>query len=91
MDRVGHFMPAALAALLRKAPLTDAKIAFAWRAAVGATIDRVTSVSFKDGVLRVRTRDAAWQREVERAAGLVRHRLDAVLGAGVVKSIEVEL
>jgi hypothetical protein len=89
MDRVGHFMPAALATLLRKAPLTDAKVAFAWRSAVGATFDRVTAVTFKDGVLHVRARDAAWQREVERAAGLVRHRLDAILGAGVVKSIDV--
>jgi hypothetical protein len=89
MDRVGQFMPAALAALLRKAPLTEAKVAFAWRSAVGATFDRVTTVRFRDGVLLVRAKDAAWQREVERSAGLVRHRLDAILGAGVVKSIEV--
>jgi hypothetical protein len=91
VQRLGQFIPGALAALLRKAPLTDDKIAFAWRTAVGASVDRVTTVTFRDGVLRVRARDANWQREVERAAGVVRHRLDAILGAGVVRSIEVVL
>ena len=50
---------------------------------------KVTTLSYRNGVLQVRARDAAWQREVQRAAGIVRHRLDAILGAGVVKSIDV--
>jgi hypothetical protein len=91
MHRLGQFMPGALAALLRKAPLTDEKVAFAWRAAVGSSMDRVTSVTLRNGVLRVCAKDAAWQREVERAAGVVRHRLEAILGPGVVKSIQVVL
>jgi hypothetical protein len=89
MQRLGHFIPATLAALLRKAPLSDEKVAFAWRTAVGSTLDRVTSVSFKDGILRVRVKDAAWQREIEKAAGIVRQRLNAILGDGVVRSIDV--
>jgi hypothetical protein len=91
MHRLGQFIPDALAAIIRKAPLNDDKIAFAWRTAVGSSLDRVTSVSFKNGVLRVRAKDAAWQREIERAAAVVRHRLDALLGAGVVKQIDVVL
>jgi hypothetical protein len=89
MQRLGQFIPGMLAAILRKAPLSDEKVAFAWRNAVGPSMDRVTTVTFKDGVLRVRAKDAAWQREIERAAGVVRHRLEAILGPGVVKRIDV--
>ena len=89
MGRVSQVIPDALAAILRKAPLSDDKIAFAWRMAVGPAMDKVTTLSYRNGVLQVRARDANWQREVERAAGIVRHRLDAILGAGIVKSIDV--
>ena len=89
MERVSQVIPDALAAILRKAPLSDDKIAFAWRMAVGPAMDKVTTLSYRNGVLQVRARDANWQREVERAAGIVRHRLDAILGAGIVKSIDV--
>ena len=89
MDPVHRFMPDALATILRNAPLTNDKVAFAWRAAVGAAVDKATSVDLQNGVLRVRTRDRAWQREVERSAGLVRARLDALLGEGLVTRVEV--
>lgn len=81
-------MPAALAEILRKAPLTPEKVAFAWRSAVGAAMDKATSIELRNGVLYVRARDASWQREVERSAGLIRSRLAAVLGTAV-RSIEV--
>ena len=67
MHRVHQVIPEVLAALLRKAPLCDDKVAFAWRTAVGVAVDKATTVTLIDGVLHVRTRDAAWQREVERA------------------------
>jgi hypothetical protein len=56
MHRLGQFIPGALAALMRKAPLSDEKVAFAWRTAVGSSMDRVTTVTLKDGVLRVRAK-----------------------------------
>lgn len=89
MQPLNGFLPQALAAMLRKAPLCDEKVAFAWRTAVGPAVARVTSVTLQKGILRVQTRDAAWQREVERAAAVVRHRLDDLLGAGVVRRIDV--
>jgi hypothetical protein len=89
MHRVHQVIPEVLAALLRKAPLCDDKVAFAWRTAVGVAVDKATTVTLIDGVLHVRTRDAAWQREVERGAAVVRDRLAALLGAGVVRRIEV--
>jgi hypothetical protein len=41
-------------------------------------------------VLRVKAKDVAWQREVERSAALIRSRLDALLGERVVRYIEVK-
>jgi len=82
-------MPGALAVILRKAPLTPEKVAFAWRTAVGPAVDRVTTLELKGRVLHVHAKDAAWQREVERSTGLIRARLDALLGEGVVRGIDV--
>jgi hypothetical protein len=83
-------MPEALAAILRRAPLTPEKVAFSWRTAVGPAVDKVTSVHLRDdGVLHVHARDTTWQREIERSAALIRSRLDSLLGDGVVRYIEV--
>jgi hypothetical protein len=87
--QVHRFMPDALAEILRRAPLTDDKIAFAWRAAVGPAMDRGTTISFGGGVLRVSAKNAAWRREVERSEALIRARLDGLLGRGIVRAIEV--
>jgi hypothetical protein len=89
MQPVHSYLSAALATLLRNAPLNADKVACAWRAAVGPAVDRATDVSLEGSVLRVRARDDAWRREVERSVGLVRTRLDALLGAGIVTTIEV--
>lgn len=82
-------MPGALAAVLRKAPLTGAKVAFAWRSAVGPAVDSATAIELRDGVLHVVARDAAWQREIERSAAVIRTRLETVLGRDVVRYINV--
>jgi hypothetical protein len=89
MIPVHHIIPEALAAILSKAPLTPEKIAFAWRVAVGPSVDRVTAIELKGGVLHVHVADVAWQREVERSAGLIRARLAGLLGVDVVRGIEV--
>ena len=83
-------MPDAIARIVRKAPLTPEKVAFAWRSVVGPAIDHATAVEWSDGVLRVRAKDAAWRREVERSAALIRTRLEALLGDRVVRYIEVK-
>ena len=89
MIPVQQAMPGALAAVLRNAPLTQEKVAFAWRVTVGPAIDRVTTVELRDTVLRVRAKDSAWRREVERSIGLIRVRLATLLGEQAVRSIEV--
>jgi len=82
-------MPDALAAVLRRAPLTPEKVAFSWRTAVGPAVDKVTSIALHDGVLHVRAKDATWQKEIERSAALIRSRLDSLLGEDVVRYIKV--
>lgn len=87
---VHRLLPEGLAAVLQRAPLSDEKVAFAWRTAVGPALDQATSVELRNRVLHVRVRDAAWQREVEHAAGLIRVRLASMLGDGVVREIQVD-
>jgi hypothetical protein len=87
---VRQVIPEAVAAIVRKAPLTPEKVAFAWRSAVGPAIDHATSVNWSDGILRVHAKDAAWRREVERSAALIRSRLDYLLGERVVRYIDVK-
>ena len=89
MIPVQQFMPEAVAEILRKAPLTPEKVAFAWRSAVGAAVDKASTIELRGGVLHVRAKDVAWQREMERSAAVIRARLDALLGSGVVRYIDV--
>lgn len=89
MIPVHTIVPRMLAQIISKAPLNEEKVAFAWRAAVGAAIAGATEVVLDQGTLRVRARDRAWQRELQRSAATIRTRLDALLGAGVVRTLEV--
>jgi hypothetical protein len=82
-------LPGALAAMLRNAPLTPEKVAFAWRAAVGPAVDKATNIDLRQDVLYVRAKDAVWEREVERSAPLIRSRLKDLLGEDVVRFIRV--
>ena len=85
-----HCVTSALRALLRDQPLSKGKVSLAWSAAVGRTIDRVTSVSLdQEGALRVRADDRHWAREVGRSATLITSRLNQLLGDGVVTRLDV--
>jgi hypothetical protein len=86
---VGQFLPGALAVALEKAPLTTEKVQFAWRLAVGPAIARAASVYLAGSDLVVTTKDAAWGREVERSASIIRIRMNGVLGANVVRGLRV--
>ena len=43
-----------------------------------------------DGTLRIQARDAAWLREIRRARPVIAERLAVLLGADVVRKIEIE-
>ena len=90
MVRVDRVIPSVLAELIRKAPLCDEKVDFAWRAAVGPAVQRMTKVRLTgDGLLMVTTADAHWGREVKRSSALILARLQAYLGPNVISRIHV--
>jgi hypothetical protein len=82
-------MPGALVELLRGAPLSDGKVTFAWKAAVGPAIERVTHVKLERGVLLVETQSPQWSKEVMRSSPVILRRLETLLGTGAVERIEV--
>jgi predicted nucleic acid-binding Zn ribbon protein len=89
MIPVAHLVPASVEFVVRNAPLTPEKVEFAWRHVVGPALARVTTVSLQGTVLRVATDNAAWQREIEKAAAIIRTRLARMLGDGVVAGFDV--
>ena len=80
-------LPGALVQLLRDTPLSDGKVGFAWRAAVGPALERVTAVKLEGAVLIVETPGTAWASEVRRATGVILPRLQSLLGRDAVTSI----
>ena len=90
MDHASRVLPAVLATAIRQAPLTPEKIDFAWRAAGGAAIARVTQVTLAEGgVLKVQAQDPQWAKEVHRLRHDLVRQLEPWLGSGVVAKIEI--
>jgi hypothetical protein len=89
MVPVHRVMPQALATVLRLAPLSPEKVAFAWRMAVGPALDQATTVRLQEDVLHVEARDAAWRHEIERSRALIQARLAALLGETAVRRVQV--
>jgi hypothetical protein len=82
-------LPGALAELLRDAPNSDGKVTFAWGAAVGGKMQRVTAVKLEHGVLYVDAQTSAWVNEIRRSSPTILTRLRTLLGEDAVKRIEV--
>ena len=81
-------MPGVVAEVIRKAPLTDEKVTFAWRLTVGAAMAKATSVRLgSDGTLYLSADSPAWLDGVRQSAGLIRSRLAHYLGDNAVKRI----
>src|SRR6186713_1297613 len=82
-------LPGALVELLRGSPLSDGKVTFAWKAAVGPAFERVTNVKLERKVLLVETASAQWSQEVMRASPMILRRMQSLLGSDVIERIEV--
>lgn len=84
-------MPAVVADVIRKAPLCDDKVAFAWRLAVGPALGKATQVRLtEDGTLHVRAESQAWIDSIRASIGLIRSRLAHYLGENVIKRISYD-
>ena len=88
MQPLSSGLPGALVELLRDVPLSDGKVTFAWKAAVGPAIERVTHVKLEHRVLLVEAASAQWSKEVMRSSPVILKRLHSLLG-DVVGRIEV--
>jgi len=89
MKPLAHAVPGGLRQLLHNAPLSDGKVAFAWRMVVGAALDRATAVKLENGVLLVDTASAQWARELKRSQSMILPRLQAMLGEQNITRIEL--
>lgn len=79
-------LPAVIAEVLRKAPLSDDKVSLAWRLAVGQAIAKSTKVRLgSDGTLHVRADTPAWLAAVRKSTSLIHLRMGDLLGDGTVK------
>ena len=91
MEPVQSLMSSAVARLVRPAPLSPEKVAFAWRSAVGPAVSRVTRVKLAGlGVLEVVVDDDRFGDELVRSADMVLSGVQALLGADVVSRLEVK-
>jgi len=89
MQSFGQVLPATLVELLRDAPISNGKVEFAWRAAVGPATQRATAVKLDGTTLLVDVTSAQWAREIKRAHGTILSRLQQLLGSEAVTSIVV--
>lgn len=88
MIKANQVLPAVIGDIIRKAPLTDEKVAFAWRLAVGPAINKATTVRLAaDGTLYVTAESKAWVDSVRDSVGIIRSRLAHFLGDDAVKRI----
>jgi hypothetical protein len=86
---IAHAVPAALIELLRTTPLSDGKVTFSWRTAVGPAVERATAVKLDRGVLIVETTSKQWAQEVLRSTSVILTRMQGFLGPETVSRIEV--
>ncbi len=90
MDRLGSIVPAAVRRLLRQGEMSPGKLQFAWSAAVGAAIERVTTVRLTPhGVLEVAAVDATWRRELRSTQATILGRVQELLGRETVKRVRI--
>ena len=89
--KANQVMPAVVAEVIRKAPLSDEKVAFAWRLTVGPAVAKATKVRLgSDGTLYVSAESKAWTDSIRVSVGMIRSRLAHYLGDETVKRISYD-
>ena len=89
MQAIGQVLPRVLAEVVRQSPLSPGKVEFAWRAAVGGAMGRMTVVRLEQGLLLVEAQTAQWSAAVMRASPIILGRLQSMLGADAVREIRL--
>lgn len=90
MEPLASVLPFAVRRLLRFGEMSQGKLDFAWKAAVGPAIERVTEVCLTDeGTLEVRATDPAWRRELKHSQAMILGRMQELLGSESVKAVKI--
>ena len=89
MQRSADVATSVLAEMLSRQPMTPGKLQFAWRAAVGPSLARASTLDFRDGRVIVRMSSPEWTREIQRLKPIVLERLRTILGRDTVSRIDV--
>jgi hypothetical protein len=90
MERLDSASTSVLRSILNGQPLTDAKVAFAWRIAAGPALARAATVALSaTGTLLVRAESSAWRLELVRAKSVIAERLGMLLGRDAVRRIQI--
>jgi hypothetical protein len=90
LHSIHQFSSGVLADIIRRQPASAARTAFAWQLAVGPVLAKATAIELVDGVLTVRSTDARWTLEINRARGMVLARLQNLLGRDAVTSLRID-
>ena len=90
MEPLSSTAAPALRTLLNDQPTTSAKVTFAWAIVAGPALARAaTPVWSSDGTLYIRARSDAWRRELRRSKPVLLRRLGDLLGADVVRKLDI--
>ena len=91
MEPLNATATSALRRLLETQPTTPAKVAFAWRIAAGAAMERATEIELRqDGVFVVRSRHEAWRAGIKDGRAVLLRRMQDLLGQDVVSRLDIE-
>ncbi len=92
MIPVRQLTPSVVTELVRRQPLSPAKVGFAWRTAAGPALGRAATAELReDGTIMIRATTAAWANEVERSRDLLLARMQEMLGADVATRLAVRV
>ena len=91
MIPVRELIVGSLGDVVRRQPMSSAKLKFAWETAVGTAIARATEVTVDaDGILHVRADSEHWRREIGRSRIVIKRRLAELLGARTIKRLSIQ-
>ena len=89
MQPLKQAIPRALTEVVRRAPLSPGKVDFAWRLAVGPSVQRNTTIRLEAGRLLIDAANRQWADEVRRSSRVIVARLQALLGESAITALEV--
>ena len=76
--------------MLERQPMSQGKLQFAWRAAVGPALARAASLDWRDGRVIVQMSSDEWTREIRRSKPVILERLRMLLGKDAVTRLDIQ-